>query len=195
MKHGTLTAYKNRGCRCDDCRRAAVRNVKQWRSRTQADLKSGVPAIPDLIDITPARAHYWRLRDSGWTVADIAGEVGLSSAHLSWLMGPANTRPRMLRSRASAILDLEPLTPVDIDPVVVDRLIEADDWRGIPRTAAERDAAIRALDACGMSRNEIARRSHVNTRTLYAAFTTAAALSTGCVAGISTPAQDSRHAS
>lgn len=167
--HGTLTAYKNRGCRCDTCRRAAVRNVKRWRLRTGADLKTGIPAIPDLIDITPARDHYWQLRATGWTVADIAGEVGISTAHLSWLMGPANTRPRINRNRAAAILAIDPLEPVTFDTVLVDRFVNGEaDWRQLTRD--ERCEAARRMDRAGVSRNAIAALTHLNSRTLWAAF-------------------------
>lgn len=158
MNHGTLTSYKNNGCRCDDCRRAAVRNVKRWRLRTKADLKTGVPAIPDLVDITAARNHYWALRASGHTVGDIALEIGLTTAHLSWLMGPANTRPRIRRETAARILALDPLEPVDVDTVVVDRLVAGADWRAIGATRAERIAAAELLDRRGTPRNDIERR-------------------------------------
>lgn len=57
----------------------------------------------------------------------------------------------------------------DFDPVLVDRFIHgAATWQEL--TVAERVAAAIRLDASGVSRNEIRRRTHLNTHTLRYAF-------------------------
>lgn len=171
MNHGTTAAYTMHACRCEPCRRANMRVKKAWRIRTRAD-SDDVASLPDNVDLEPVRAHVAALLASGWTRTQIAHETGRSVQALYNVLDRRDryARPkRIRRSVAAELLAIDPLAPADFDEVVVERLVRADDWRGITRTAAERDAAIRALDAAGVSRNEIARRSHVNSTTMYAA--------------------------
>lgn len=36
MTHGTQTMYKNKKCRCDECRLANTQSVKEWRMQKRA---------------------------------------------------------------------------------------------------------------------------------------------------------------
>lgn len=36
MNHGTQTMYKNKKCRCDECRKANTQSVKDWRMQRRA---------------------------------------------------------------------------------------------------------------------------------------------------------------
>lgn len=151
VNHGTTTGYKTHGCRCEPCRRAATRSTKRWRMRTGADLKTSVPAIPDLIDVTPVREHVEQLVATGWLKRDIAGEVGLTGAALYealYKVRRGGGVKRINRRTAAAILALEPLTPLPanyIDHVIVDRLIAGADWRTIGANRAERITAAETL--------------------------------------------------
>lgn len=147
--HGKPATYAA-GCRCDACRRAAIRRQKLYRMQTGHDGRNPPPR-PILVDRAPVVEHYDALKASGWRVHDIAEEVGVSAAHLSWTM--TNTRhTKIRRDLADAVLAVEPLTPVDVDPVVVDRLVAAYParvWDTLGATRAERLAAAARLDALG----------------------------------------------
>ena len=38
--HGTIAAYRNRGCRCVDCKAANTRHVSEWRARKRAEAEA-----------------------------------------------------------------------------------------------------------------------------------------------------------
>lgn len=150
MNHGTTTTgYKTLGCRCEPCTRASVKASKLWRVRTGAD-RGDRPTRPDLIDVTPVRAHVDRLVASGWTKREIAAEIGVTEFTL-WSALYETRRPdgtkKIRRTRADAILALDPLEPVDVDQVVVDRLVAGADWRTIGATRAERIQAALRVDS------------------------------------------------
>jgi len=167
MTHGTLSTYRNHECRCEPCKRANTRYCKWYRLTARVDVATGRPAAPRTVSADPVHAHLVALVASGWSLRDISRESAVAFGSVQGLHVGRLRRPRL--ATAARILALEPLRPVDVDPVVVERLTRCEDWRGVPRTDAERDAAIRAMDAAGMSRNEIAKRTHLNTRTMYAA--------------------------
>lgn len=148
MIHGTAYAYRNQGCRCEACTRASTRRQKQYRVITRAD-KDGSPTIPLRVDAEPVRHHIRSLRGSGWRMVDIAREVGVSRNHLAFFVSAARRPQRVNRDFAARILELRPLTPVDLDEVVVERLVAGADWRTVGATRAERIAA-----AAHMSGNE-----------------------------------------
>lgn len=76
------------------------------------------------------------------------------------------------RAARRAYRGADPRTPArtrDIDPVLVDRFIRGEaHWKQL--TVAERVSVARRLDAAGISRNEIRRRTHLNTGTLRSAW-------------------------
>lgn len=151
--HGTRARYL-RGCRCEPCGDAHRRYTKAYKHRTKAHPLTGVPAIPTRVDVQPIRAHIDALLASGWTKAQIQREAGLTSSHVSHIsLGHYPTTNRRIAAR---ILALEPLRPVDVDPVVVERLLASPDviWRTIGATRPERIAAAELLP----SRSDAERR-------------------------------------
>lgn len=167
MSHGPdWTYWRARHCRCDDCRRLVTRHQKLYRIRTRAD-RQGNPTIPLRVDRQPILDHVARLRASGWTVKQLAEEVGVTMANLSWMVSPSNPTKRMDRQRAARILAVAPLEPVTVDDVVVDRFIDGGmSWRELTRE--ERIEAARRMDAAGVSRAQIAEATHLRSETLYA---------------------------
>ncbi len=130
--HGRATRYRDHGCRCEDCTRAATRQLKAYRVATRADHK-GRPTVPMRVPIGPIRDHIAALLASGWTRRTLAAEVGVSHDHMHWIItGPSRS---MHRTRAAVILAVPPL-PVDDAPdaVAVDRLLAGSlDWREASR--------------------------------------------------------------
>ena len=148
MRHGLATTYRDKGCRCDDCRRAATRQLKHYRVATRADSK-GRPTVPIRVPIDHIRSHIDALLTSGYTCRGLAWEVGITTDHLYWIRrGPSKS---IHRDRAQQILALKPLpAPSDTpDPVVVERLCaDPNAWRnGLTTTRAERLAAANILGA------------------------------------------------
>lgn len=145
MNHGTTTAYGD-GCRCDECTRANRLRMLRWQLRT----RSGQSL--DKVSIDPVREHVKALRVSGWTLRAIAEETGVSFHTVKVVTANRSDRRRVYRWVANALLALRPLERVDVDPVVVDRLVAAYPariWDGIGATRAERIAAAEVLDARG----------------------------------------------
>ena len=139
MKHGTVSGYCHFGCRCDDCRRAAIQRQERYRYRV---MRFG----PDRVPAEPVLDHIERLHESGWRYAHIADEIGMDRMNFRRLR--VNRRPLVTRRIADAVLALAPLEPVDVDPIVVDRLVAGADWRAIGATMAERlEAASRLSGA------------------------------------------------
>lgn len=46
IRHGTLSAYQNDGCRCDLCRKAQRDYMREWRAAT-GDLSDSAGILPD----------------------------------------------------------------------------------------------------------------------------------------------------
>lgn len=165
--HGTRARYL-RGCTCDPCRNANRRYCKWYRLATRAETRRGPrnsrPTEPMREPAAPVVAHIAALAASGWRQADIARETGIDSGYLSRLIG--GQFRGVHRRNAAALLALEPLRPVDVDPVVVDRLVAGvTTWRNA--TKQERTEAARRMNAAGMPRSVIAARVAFNSRTLY----------------------------
>lgn len=140
-EHATRARYL-RGCRCEPCRDAHRRYSKAYKHRVKADPSTGVPAAPMRLDATPVREHVRALLDSGWTKAAIQREAGLATSHCSHLL--SGEYPTIHRRVAARLLDLEPLRPVEVDEVVVARLLDGAAWRDLNATRAERLAAFEA---------------------------------------------------
>jgi hypothetical protein len=159
--HGTRSRYKA-GCRCDDCRKANARAQKEYRHRARCYTSDGTPEIPQRVPAEPVVEHIEKLIASGWLKKDIATDAGTKASTIS---GIARRKwPKMARHIANAILALEPLEPVAVDPVVVERLVAGKDWRAENATHAERVAAARLLtpgqwDRLGLNRRAMERAS------------------------------------
>lgn len=138
--HGTRAAYL-RGCKCDDCRAAHTSYCKRYKHQAGVDTNRGADhhaKRPIRLPVGDLAEHIAALYASGWTQAAIAREADVSHATLRRL---TRGQRRVHPSTAAALLALQPLTPVDVDPVVVERLVDGADWRAIGATRAERIAA------------------------------------------------------
>lgn len=146
MNHGAPSAY-NSGCRCEQCRAWKSRHCKTYRVATTRGRQRVVSL---LLDATQVREHLAALRESGWTGAALSRETGVSQSAISEL---ATGRNRLVRAATARILlDVPMLEPVDIDDVVVQRLVEAYPstvWRDLGANRAERITAAEILDARG----------------------------------------------
>jgi transcriptional regulator with XRE-family HTH domain len=140
VNHGTTTAYKH-GCRCDECAVEHYRYRKAYalRARERKIAGRAVITAPQTVPAADVIRHLWALVDSGWTMTQIAAELGMGRNHL-WNIR-AGKFARLRPATAARVLSLAPLEPVDLDPVVVDRLIAGADWRALGATRAERVAA------------------------------------------------------
>lgn len=75
-RHGTISGYKYRGCRCVDCRAASVRYEKGRRWLIHCGIAPTVPAIG-----FNRRVHS--LMAIGWTQKEIAAELGIAQGNLA----------------------------------------------------------------------------------------------------------------
>lgn len=166
--HGTTTGYRNRGCKCDRCLAAHRRAVTDWRIRSRAHqtkVDKDKPVIRQTVPAQPVVDHIAALRATGWTLEAIADESGVSSAAVARIA--RGERQRVRNATAAAVLAVQPLEPVTVDEVVVDRFIAGDgSWRDLTRD--ERIEAARRMDAAGVSRARIADRTGLRSETLYA---------------------------
>lgn len=162
-RHGTYSAY-SAGCRCEECREAKRLHVKRWKHRTGYVERRG-PTHPALVPAARAARHIEALIASGWTQMAILRELG--SGRSWYVRGILRGEIEQIgREREAAILSLEPLVPVLVDEVLVDRFVDGNvPWDRLSRR--ERIEAARRMDRAGVSRKEIARRTHLNTRSLY----------------------------
>lgn len=118
-----------------------------------------------------------------WAYRSTAARVAAVYEQLADTPGPSKRSSTLARSRGwlpplwwddDTIDDPTFLPPVvetprddvDVDPVVVDRLVAGADLHGARVTRAERSAAYRRLVACGSSYAEIQQRLHVSGRTM-----------------------------
>ena len=160
MNHGTSARYDN-GCRCTDCRQGNNRRVKLWNLRT------GHGTRPIRVPIAPARDHVMRLRATGWTLREIADEAGVSFHTVKAITANTAAKKYLTRDVATRVLAIDPLEPVAVDDVAVERFIAGGmDWRQLTRE--ERIEAARRMDRRGISRNVIAERTRLRSETLYA---------------------------
>lgn len=144
------SAAYDRGCRCLDCRRANATRVALWQHRTRYG------TIPVRVPIGPVRDHVMRLRATGWTLNEIAHEAGISFHTVKAVTANTAVKKYVTREVADRVCAVQPLAPVDVDPVVVERLLASPDviWRTIGATRSERIAAAELLP----SRSDAERR-------------------------------------
>ena len=170
MNHGTATTARS-GCACDACRAYRTKAKKLWRYRTRVD-SADKATRPTYMPVEILRDHVDRLVASGWRKVDIAREAGYSQSGLWNLMHfDRHGQPKryVYRDKAAPVLALQPLEPVDVDDVLVERFIQGRaDWQQL--TATERKAAAVLMDRRGVSRAEIERMTHLNTKALYGAW-------------------------
>jgi hypothetical protein len=168
VNHGSNALYVNAGCRCDPCTHAATVAKKRYRMATGAG-NDGIPQRPIRRPVEPVRDHVTVLVASGWRLVDIAREIGRSQQafhSLLWNTRAASGHKTIRRDIAAQILALEPFELVDVDDVLVERLIAGTaDWRTL--TQEERIEAARRMDRRGYARTDIAAVTHLRGRLLY----------------------------
>jgi hypothetical protein len=103
VNHGTVSGYTSFACRCDACRRAAVRYTKQWR----VDRLAGKTRK---VDATPAHDHLRMLMAAGMTPNAICAAAGWKSRNsiASVLNQSQVTRPMMAKVLAIPLGDSRP---------------------------------------------------------------------------------------
>lgn len=167
MNHGTTTGYKQ-GCRCAPCKAAASRYRKMYRYRAGEEKRNGVLVYPrpQTVPLDRVCAHLDTLVASGWRITDIAAEAGCGRNYL-WNLRGGKLIKRIRLDTEARILAVQPLVPVLVDDVVVERFIAgALSWRDLTRE--ERIEAARRMDRRGISRTQIADRTGLRSETLYA---------------------------
>lgn len=103
MDHG-FSLYRH-GCRCDICKAANTRRMKQYRL-------SGVKSIsPELV-----RKHVNRLIRSGMSQPDIARQAAVSLSTINRIVYPHMGLQRVLKRTAARILAIQP-RPTDTKTV------------------------------------------------------------------------------
>ena len=80
-RHGTSTAYKWNGCRCEDARES--QRVARIRYRKRRYLNRG----PLLVDSTGVLRRLQALRRLGWSLRDLGAELGMSGQRVDQLTG------------------------------------------------------------------------------------------------------------
>src|SRR5690349_22534324 len=80
MTHGIYNTY-NRGCRCDDCRRAYAAFRRE--SRKRAYLRHGAPTV---IDGTGTRRRIQALNALGWPLDHIDAALGVRRSYCSMVI-------------------------------------------------------------------------------------------------------------
>ena len=94
LRHGTSTAYKRHGCRCDICRAAKYKEAKS--SRLQR-----LRGVEHLVDVDPLRDHVATLVAAGMSIRAIALSAGWS--HRNGLAA-ALKRPRVKPRTVARVL-------------------------------------------------------------------------------------------
>lgn len=95
--HGTVSRYKNRGCRCEDCRRANARWQKRWRVAQISGDPYTLPALG-------CARRLQALMAIGWSSRALAAECGLSYRTLDDVR--CMHQPRVYRATAEAIVEV-----------------------------------------------------------------------------------------
>jgi hypothetical protein len=136
MNHGQYAGYRA-GCRCDDCRNAASRRRRTWKSYRKQ------PITPAPCGTNAAYKRGCRCDDCRNARAEASRQWPSSGKN----RGIVEARNRVDHANVQAF---------------VDGLIP---WQDA--TPAERKIAARILDSRGVSRNEISRRTRLNSDTLW----------------------------
>lgn len=161
--HGTVTGYRNRGCKCDACRGAHASNERRYKARSRLYTR------PTTVPAGPARERLLALRAEGMTYEGISREGGIPAATVRRIA--IGDRDRVWARTAVLILAIElaPAVKDLVDVVVVERFIEGVlDWTDL--SPAERKEAAVVMDRRGYSRVTIADRTRLRSQTLWGLF-------------------------
>jgi len=162
LVHGTANAYKNRGCRCPSCTKAAVAYQRAYKRRVRLEGPLTEPA-------EESREHLARLLDSGVSLAQVSRLTGLSPANLRAI---ANGRTKRLRRRTVEAIEAIPLgittEALRVPGEKVRRLISAMGEAGIPQTQIARALRYEHPTNLKLARREyVMKRSWDRLVTLY----------------------------
>lgn len=151
MEHG-YDRYRT-GCRCDVCKAANTRKVKEYRLRG-----------PQSIDPAPVRDHVTLLRAAGMSQNTIAKKAGLSISTINRFVYPKYYGKRMLRHNAAKILAIKPgEDPQEIvSAIPTQRRIRALMWMGWDQDSITERSGISSSVLCAVSTG---RRKHVRIST------------------------------
>ena len=151
-KHGTASAYKNRGCRCEKCRTAAAAEKRAYRRRRGEG--------PLLLPADEAREHLRRLAASGVTISQVARLTGVAVTTLR--AAEKGRRRRLTPATIEAVIAVPLGTTAGATRVPGEkarRLLEAMAAAGIPQ-----DQVARALRYEHPASLKLARREYVTKR-------------------------------
>ena len=156
--HGTNARYVTAGCRCERCTVAHRRYCKAWRRRAGVVNGDKPTPRPVRVPIDGVRDHLMALLASGWTWTAISREASISFSVIGRVFG--RRAECVIPATASRILALEPLEPVTVDDVNIERLADGIlDWTRA--TKDERIAAAALMDHRRVPRVEIESRTHL----------------------------------
>lgn len=151
MRHG-FTAYRD-GCRCDTCRAANTRRVKEYRLKGVKSIK------PELV-----QKHVSKLIASGMSMPQIAKEAGVSLNTINRLVYPRYQPKRILKVNAQKILSVQPIQNPDeiVSAIPSQRRIRALMWMGWDQDSITERSGISSSVLCAVSTG---RRKHVRIST------------------------------
>lgn len=148
MRHG-FTAYRD-GCRCETCRAANTRRVKEYRLKGVQSIK------PELV-----QKHVAKLINSGMSMPQIAKEAGVSLNTINRLVYPRYQPKRILKVNAQKILSVQRIQNPDeiVSAIPSQRRIRALMWMGWKLETIAKESGM-SRDAVG----KIARRYRTRTK-------------------------------
>lgn len=106
LEHGVYSTYTYRGCRCGECRHAAMTARKQWRLRSH---ENGGPL---LVDSTGTVRRVQALMVMGWPIRVIAEAAGVRPSVLrTFVYTPGDTINTARADAIRAVFDRLCMTP------------------------------------------------------------------------------------
>ena len=160
--HGDVNTYKNQGCRCEACRKAAVAYQRRYKERRRSEGPLTEPA-------GEAREHLRRLAASGVSLNQVARLTGLAASSLRSIEKGRTTRLR--RDTVEAIEAIQLGTTSEalrVPGSKARRLVDAMAAAGISRARLARALRCEHPGDLRFSRREyVTRRSWDRLVTLY----------------------------